>query len=59
MSIELIVTRGYGNGVVVGSIPDIVLRGYSFGLPIIQDTERSFSVVGVIDDNGETVEGRI
>jgi hypothetical protein len=31
MSIALVVTRGYGNGTVVGSVPNVVRRGYSAG----------------------------
>jgi len=31
MSIALITTRGYGNGSLVGTIKDVVLRGYTIG----------------------------
>lgn len=31
MSIGLIVTRGFGNGTLVGSIKDVVTRGYTIG----------------------------
>lgn len=31
MSIALIVTRGYGNGTLTGSVKDVVLRGYGIG----------------------------
>ena len=31
MSIALIVTRGYGNGTLTGSIADVVTRGYTIG----------------------------
>lgn len=37
MSIALIVTRGYGTGSLVGSLGDIVLRGYQVGLPASPD----------------------
>ena len=32
MSIALIVTRGYGNGTLTGSIKDVVTRGYTIGV---------------------------
>lgn len=31
MSIALVVTRGYGNGTLTGSIKDVTLRGYDIG----------------------------
>ncbi len=31
MSIALIVTRGYGNGTLTGTIKDVVIRGYTIG----------------------------
>ena len=31
MSIALVVTRGYGNGAVSGTIKDVVTRGYTIG----------------------------
>ena len=31
MSVALIVTRGYGNGTLAGTIADVVTRGYSIG----------------------------
>lgn len=30
MAIRAVVTRGYGNGTFIGTIKDVVLRGYSF-----------------------------
>ena len=35
MSIALIVTRGFGNGTLIGTIKDVVTRGYSIGSAII------------------------
>lgn len=35
MSIALVVTRGFGNGTLVGSIADIVTRGYRIGEAIV------------------------
>ena len=35
MSIALVTTRGYGNGTVIGSISDVVTRGYSLVPPIL------------------------
>lgn len=31
MSIALVVTRGYGNGTLTGSIAEVVTRGYTIG----------------------------
>ena len=36
MSIALIVTRGYGNGTLSGSITNVVTRGYSIGAPLAE-----------------------
>ena len=58
MSIASIVTRGYGVGTVVGSISNVVLRGYEFG-EAFETPDRTFSVIGLIDEDGETVEGLI
>jgi len=33
MSIALVVTRGYGNGTLTGTIPDAVRAGYIPGVP--------------------------
>lgn len=35
MSISLIVTRGFGNGTLIGAIKDTVTRGYSIGDVVI------------------------
>ena len=35
MSIALVTTRGFSNGTLVGSISDLVTRGYTIGAPII------------------------
>ena len=35
MSIKLVVTRGYSNGTVVGTIDDVVTRGYTVGAAIV------------------------
>ena len=35
MSISLIVTRGYGNGTLTGTIADVVTRGYTIGDAVI------------------------
>ena len=32
MSIALVVTAGLGNGTLAGTVPDVVLRGYSIGV---------------------------
>jgi len=42
MSIALVVTRGYGNGTLTGSIKDVTLRGYSIGAAVAV-TEESFT----------------
>ena len=34
MSIALVVTRGFGNGTFNGSVKDVVLAGYSIGIPV-------------------------
>ena len=38
MSIALVVTAGFGNGTLTGSIADVVTRGYSIGEEVIQGT---------------------
>ena len=40
MSIALVVTRGYGNGTLTGTIPFVTTRGYSIGEVIISPTNR-------------------
>ena len=43
MSIGLVVTAGFGNGTLAGTIPFVTTRGYSIGeeiLPEIADTNR-------------------
>lgn len=38
MSIALVVTAGYGNGTLSGTIKDVVTRGYTIGEELIQGT---------------------
>lgn len=35
MSIALIVTRGFGNGTLTGTIKDVVTRGYAIGVAVV------------------------
>lgn len=35
MSIALVVTRGYGNGTLIGTIPFVVTRGYSISAEVV------------------------
>ncbi len=35
MSIGLIVTRGFGNGTLVGTIKDVVTVGFTIGAPVV------------------------
>lgn len=60
MSIGLIVTGGFGTGVLSGAIKDVVTFGYSIGVAIVTNPEtfsvnglitNSFSVNGLISDN--------
>ena len=44
MSISLIVTRGYGNGSLVGDIPNVVTSGYTIGAPLDNVGIRSRSI---------------
>lgn len=34
MSIAAVVLRGYGNGTVTGTIPEVVTRGYTIGVAL-------------------------
>jgi hypothetical protein len=47
MSIALIVTRGYGNGTLVGTIKDIVLRGYDISTVIPPTVPIATGLVGI------------
>lgn len=38
MSIALVVTRGYSNGTLAGSIADVVRRGYGAGVAVVEPT---------------------
>ena len=51
MSIALIVTRGFGNGTLVGTIKDVVTRGYTIGVVVVTPFS-TFGVVSLIDDSG-------
>lgn len=46
MSAELVVTRGYGNGTVVGTIANVVVRGF---LPSISSSD----YVQIVSHDGE------
>ena len=52
MSIALVVTAGFGNGTLSGSITDVVLRGYSIGEAPIVDFDVTFGVEAIINDSG-------
>ncbi len=58
MSIALIVTAGFGNGTFSGTVKDVVLRGYDIGV-IITTPDSLFSVIGVIDGEGQGTRGAI
>lgn len=58
MSIALVVTRGFGNGTLTGSITDLVLAGYGIG--VVVDTADSFyASSGVINANALATIGMI
>jgi len=44
MSISLVVTRGFGNGTLIGDIPNVVTSGYTIGSPLDNVGLRSRSV---------------
>jgi len=50
MSISLIVTKGYSNGSLVGSIKDLVTTGYDISAAVIVTLE-GFGVSTVIKDS--------
>ncbi len=52
MSIALIVTEGFGNGSLVGTIPDVVTLGYSIStvIPSVVPTADGIQVPGVFGD---------
>ena len=50
MSIPLIVTAGYGNGALTGTIKGVVLRGYDIGEAV--SALKGFGVFSLIDDSG-------
>jgi len=52
MSIALVVTAGFGNGTLTGTIKDVVLRGYSIGVPPVGVDGPGFGVTGTITNNG-------
>ena len=39
MAIGHVVTRGYGNGTLVGDVNVVVVRGYSVGVVLVPDSE--------------------
>lgn len=41
MSIALVVTSGFGNGTLTGSVSDVTLRGYSIGEELSVWTEQT------------------
>jgi len=58
MSIALVVTAGFGNGTLAGSIKDVVLRGYSVGGAVTTDIRYGvtrFSVPAVVIGAGSPV----
>lgn len=58
MSIALVVTAGFGNGTLSGTIKGVVLRGYDIGTQVITP-DSVFSVVGSIDGGGQSSTGII
>ncbi len=58
MSIGLVVTRGYSNGTQLGTIKDVVTRGYTIG-EVITTPDLAFGVFAIITEDGEGVEGLI
>jgi len=52
MSIALVVTAGFGNGTFSGTIPFVVTRGYSIGVPPTGVDGPGFGVTGTITNNG-------
>lgn len=47
MSIALIVTRGFGNGTLTGSIKDVVTRGYTIGGTLFGPTLGASSLISL------------
>lgn len=43
MSISLVVTAGFGNGTLTGSIADVVTRGYSIGAAVVLAGNKMFA----------------
>lgn len=56
MSIALVVTAGFGNGTLAGTVKGVVLRGYEIGSAIITPG-LTFGVIGSIDSSGMGVRG--
>lgn len=56
MSIALVVTRGYGNGTLSGTIKDVVTRGYTIGEepPIWTEQTGSVTTWAAQTDNTDT-----
>ncbi len=59
MSIPLVVTRGFGNGSVVGTIKDVVTAGYNIGIPVIITPDCINQYTGIIDDTNTFATGFI
>lgn len=59
MSIALVVTAGFGNGTLSGTIKGVALRGYDIGEIIITPIPDGITVLGVIDATGQSVFGNI
>lgn len=58
MSIRLIVTRGFGNGTFLGTIKDVVTRGYSIGADIAVPLRRTLTVQSDSRTVTPSVDGR-
>lgn len=58
MSIALVVTAGFGNDTLNGTIGDVVTRGFTIGTVIITP-DSTIGVFGAIDSDGVAVKGGI
>ena len=58
MSIALVVTAGFGNGTLLGTVKGVALRGYDIGEEVVT-SDSIFSVIGLIDGTAQNVIGKI